>query len=243
MFDVEIYGDGRRDLVLLYGTPVPEQSLEPLPREFAGDFRVIVPQTAAIGIDCEEALGRLEQTLADAGVENPVVLGHSLGAYRALQLALSDAIDVEKMVLMGPLANMPDDRYAQYEELAAGLEAGEVDITDVALEFFFRPETIENTPELRELVDGWMGRFDDEELVDAVLVEVVGPDLHPHLGDIDVPACVLVGEYDAGTPPEWAEEIADRIPDASLEVIDDVGHFPNLVKPEPTLRAIREFLG
>ncbi len=242
MFDVDVRGQGDEDLVLLYGTPVVTESLEPIPEEFGDDYRVVIPKTAGIGIGPEEALGRLEETLADVGVENLRVLGHSLGAYRALQLALSDSFEVDRIALIGPLTALPDERQVQYDELADGLEAGELDLVETALEFWFRPEYVDQHPEICEEVERWFDEIGDEALAAALRNEMQMPDLLPRLDDITTPTCILVGDCDVGTPPEWSEEIAETLPDSRLHIIQNSGHFPHFERPEVTVKILRGFL-
>jgi hypothetical protein len=45
------------------------------------------------------------------------------------------------------------------------------------------------------------------------------PDSRPGLSAIKCPTVMIVGEQDAGTPPELAREIADAIPGSHLVVI------------------------
>lgn len=242
MFDVQIRGDGDTDLVMLYGCPVPAESLEPLSDEFAGHWRVLIPETVSCGITPEEALPRLEETLAKHDVDNPVVLGHSLGAYRAFQLALSDEIDVDRLVTIGPFAQLPDERLEQYAAMTEQLDAGELDLTEVALEFWFRPEYIEANPGVADQIDQWFDDMGDAALKAALLHEMQTPDLRPKLSSLDTPTCILVGDSDVGTPPEWSEEISGLLPDSRLHLIRDCGHFPHFEQPDITLRILRGFL-
>lgn len=243
MFDVQIRGDGDRDLVMLYGSPVPAESLEPLPGNFADNWRVLIPETVSSGITPEEALPRLEETLAHHDVANPAVLGHSLGAYRAFQLALSDAIDIDRLITIGPIAYLPDDRLQQYAAMAEQIDAGELDLTEVGLEFWFRPEYIEANPGVARQIQQWFDDMDDESIKAAMLKELQCSDLRPQLSSLNTPACILVGDIDVATPPEWAEEIAALLPDSRLHLIQDSGHFPYVERPEVTLRILRGFLG
>jgi pimeloyl-ACP methyl ester carboxylesterase len=57
-------------------------------------------------------------------------------------------------------------------------------------------------------------------------------DLRPHLGAVACPTLVLVGEADALTPPDCAQEIADAIAQAQLVVLPGCGHMLTLEAPE-----------
>jgi pimeloyl-ACP methyl ester carboxylesterase len=68
------------------------------------------------------------------------------------------------------------------------------------------------------------------------------PDSRPLLPGIKCPTLVIVGREDALTPPALAEEIAQGIPGARLEVIPECGHLSTLERPEAVNRALRTWL-
>ena len=67
-------------------------------------------------------------------------------------------------------------------------------------------------------------------------------DANDLLAQISVPTLVLVGEQDALTPPEVAQEYVSHIPGAQLVVIPQAGHLSNLEQPETFFVAIHNFL-
>jgi proline iminopeptidase len=60
----------------------------------------------------------------------------------------------------------------------------------------------------------------------------------------DVPAKVLVvaGSKDAATGVAAARTVAACFPDARLEVLEDLGHFPWVEQPAAFLPPVRDFL-
>jgi proline iminopeptidase len=72
---------------------------------------------------------------------------------------------------------------------------------------------------------------------------VVGTvDLEPLLPKIACPTLVLAGAYDFICGPAHARFIADRVPDASLVVIEDSGHIPAWESPERFRDAVQTWL-
>jgi 3-oxoadipate enol-lactonase len=53
-------------------------------------------------------------------------------------------------------------------------------------------------------------------------------DLTARLKDIRVPALVIVGDQDAGTPPAMAQAIHENLPGSELVVIKDASHLSNI---------------
>ncbi len=69
------------------------------------------------------------------------------------------------------------------------------------------------------------------------------PDSRPDLARIAVPTLVAVGEADALTPPDRAEEMAAGIPGARLAVIPAAGHLPPMETPEAVTALLAAWLG
>jgi 3-oxoadipate enol-lactonase len=60
---------------------------------------------------------------------------------------------------------------------------------------------------------------------------------------ISMPALVVVGDGDEFTPVSDARLMYERIPDATLAVIDGAGHMPNLEHQAEFNRVLQRFLG
>ncbi|MEE8351052.1 MAG: alpha/beta hydrolase [Rhodospirillales bacterium] len=101
-------------------------------------------------------------------------------------------------------------------------------------------------------------RFDDEDIVDTIMssAENVGkeaylhqqqailsrPDTRKNLKNISCPTLVLCGRQDILTPVDLHEEMAGKIPNASLIVIEDCGHLSTLENPDAVNAAMRSWL-
>lgn len=72
--------------------------------------------------------------------------------------------------------------------------------------------------------------------------EAANMDLRPRLKEIGVPTLVIVGRHDFITNVAMAQEMANHIPDARLEIFEDSGHFALVEEPEKFSRVIRGFL-
>jgi proline iminopeptidase len=62
------------------------------------------------------------------------------------------------------------------------------------------------------------------------------------LHEIHVPALVLAGRYDFLFAPEHQAILADRLPNARLELIECAGHNPQMERNAEVIEAIRRFL-
>jgi proline iminopeptidase len=62
------------------------------------------------------------------------------------------------------------------------------------------------------------------------------------LGEITAPTLVLAGRYDFLFPPEHQAILADRLPNAQLELIECAGHNPQFEQTAVVLEAISRFM-
>jgi proline iminopeptidase len=62
------------------------------------------------------------------------------------------------------------------------------------------------------------------------------------LKEIKTPTLVMAGRYDFLFPPEHQAILADRIPNACLELIECAGHNPQIEQKDVTIQIIRSFL-
>ena len=67
-------------------------------------------------------------------------------------------------------------------------------------------------------------------------------DSRPFLPRIACPTLVLCGRDDGVTPVALHEEMADAIPGARLEVLEDCGHLSAIERPEAVTAALRKWL-
>ena len=67
-------------------------------------------------------------------------------------------------------------------------------------------------------------------------------DSRPHLAAIACPALVVAGRDDQLMPVEILRELADGIPGARLEVLEDCGHMASLEQPARVTALLRDWL-
>jgi proline iminopeptidase len=166
------------------------------------------------------------------GIEEPVVLGHSLGGFVAMVYAARHPAHPSALVLQSTLARFDLDRLVETFRRAAG-----DDVADIARRSYGGDgESV--TPEEWARCWAQFGPWvpgDQErartpvnrELNAAGLELIRRFDVLDQLGRIDCPTLVCVGEIDPMGSVAAAHEIVDALPDgiARLEVIEGAGHF------------------
>lgn len=183
------------------------------------------------------------------GVEKPIVYGHSLGGFVALEYGVRHPGHPRALVLQSTHA-----RFDLARIVGGFSDAGGYDAAGVA-ERVYGGRSDSVTAEEWEPVWRLVGRWipgDDEEartirndaLNAAGLELMLGFDVLDGLGRIECPTLVCVGELDPVTPVAAAREIVEALPAerARLEVIENAGHFTWKDAPERYWPLLEEFV-
>lgn len=188
----------------------------------------------------EDALAVLDAL----GMQRVLWAGLSIGGMVALRAALTAPDRVSGLVLLDTDAGAETPwRRFEYQVMTglAGVVGTGPLLPRIARKFFCQ-HTRQTRP---ELVEEWKARFG---LVPFATIRHTADVLTgraailDRLGAVEVPALVVVGEFDAATPPPRARRIAHALCDASLTVIENAGHLSTLEQPEAVNAALAAFL-
>ena len=69
------------------------------------------------------------------------------------------------------------------------------------------------------------------------------PPAWPHLGEVDVPTLLLLGEHDEVGMAAIAPLVVEAMPDARLQIVPGAAHCPQLDAPDALDDAVVGFLG
>lgn len=156
-----------------------------------------------------------------ARVRRPaVVIGHSMGAQIALEVAVRHPEVAERIVLVGPTVDpaartAPRQLWRLLRDIA--IESPRV-IARGAREY------VRAGPNLRAKFRSMLVHRPEDVLSRARL-----------------PALVLRGEDDLVAPPAWCRRVADALPDGRLEQVPGHGHETMIRDAGPAARLIRAF--
>ncbi len=166
-------------------------------------------------------------------VEGPMVLvGHSLGGAVAQEIALARPDLVTGLVLVSTGARLP----VPPEAIARIDDDFEAECARLVEQSWLHHE-----PELiRRGTNSVISMGPDALMADYLSAQ--GHDLRGRLGGVDVPVMVLTGEADALVPTWLSEELADELPLASLVIIAEAAHVPQLERADAVDMLIAAFL-
>jgi proline iminopeptidase len=197
----------------------------------------------------------LRQTL---GFEEWAVLGHSFGGHVALEYALRYPANTSHLMLLDTAADSAWAREggpAILEKLgysrrtveaarrffAGDLEPGQVERTAMRFmrAYFFRIR-------LRDIPSMIRGAFRlkmrPEAHVFGFAKVLKNWSVTDRLGELAMPTLVLGGREDFLFPPEELALMAERIPNARLEIVEQSGHMPFDEQQDQTLDIITDFI-
>jgi len=178
--------------------------------------------------------------LDELGVRRVHVVGASMGAGVAVELALADPGRVASLLLAGPGGSLIPAMTAQLRAFAhaedAALEAGDLDAaveanlltwvdgpdrdaSDVPADVRDRVAVMQRLA--FELTDDW----------DDVEEEQLEPEALDRLGDVGVPTLVLTGGLDLDAIGAAADAVASGVPGSRRVDWPDVAHLPSMERP------------
>ncbi len=177
------------------------------------------------------------------GIEQAVLVGHSMGGFVALQLSLDEPAFVGGLVLVSTAATGLQDQLGMTEAAAAALSRTNGPFEEIVRQNMAvglgqgihvkNPAAIERFIKKRlERPPRGIGFVAQQEAARAF-------DVRNRLKEISCPCCVVHGVEDQVVSLERARELAGTIGGATLVELKDVGHFPQIEAVDDLVGAIR----
>lgn len=175
----------------------------------------------------------VERFLAARGLEQVVLIGHSMGGAIAQVVTLSVPERVAGLVLLGTGAKL-----GVAPQLLEGLGEDFEGAVDLIAEWAWAPSA---DPKLVAEGRRVMLEAGSEVLLNDFLA-CDRFDIRDRVQEIAVPSLVLTGSEDLMTPPRFGRWLVERIPNAQFHLVEGAGHMLMLERPREVARKIREFL-
>jgi len=231
---------------------------EPQVKVLSASYRCITPEIWGHGRSdpppekpySVEALAEDHWALVSAlGLERFAVVGLSVGGMWGLHLTLNHPEAVAALVLMDTYVGPePEDSRLRYFGMMDAVEqAGTIPppVLEAIAPLFFSPVTMQRNPDLVNRFKDNLASIPPERIAGVLAVGrgiFARASALDRLGEIRTPTLVIVGADDLSRPPHEAQQMAQAIPGARLEVISEAGHISNLEQPERVTSLLEAFL-
>nr|QEO75080.1 alpha/beta hydrolase fold protein [uncultured bacterium] len=246
-------GDGDPVILIMgSGSPGRVWQAHQVPALLAAGYRVITidnrgiePSSCPPSFTVHDMVNDVTGLIGHLNLGKVRLVGTSLGAYVAQELALARPELVHSAVLMASRARSDAFRSA--------LARAEIELHDSGVEIpaTYRAVALALTSLAKSTVDDsanvrdWLDLFElappDGPGVRAQLGLEPMPDRSRAYRQISVPCHVIAFSDDVLTPPAHGEELAGIIPGATFEVIADAGHYGYLEQPDAVNDSIVKF--
>jgi pimeloyl-ACP methyl ester carboxylesterase len=240
-------------LVLIHGHPFDRSMWQPQREHFGRrGWRVIAPDLRGYGettvvpapVRWEEFVHDIVGLLDSLSIQQIVLGGLSMGGQIVMEFHRLYPHRLRALVLAdtSPRAETPGGRRGRHEVADRLLREGMDPYAHELLPMMIRPENIRDEPGLASRVLRMMRGTAPEGAAAALRARADRPDYVEMLGRVAVPTLIVVGRHDAFTPLGEAQLMEAGIARATLAIIDEAGHMPNLERPAAFNAALEAFL-
>ncbi len=176
----------------------------------------------------------LASLIQHLSLDNFVLIGHSMGGGVAMSYVLQDGIRMPRALV---LVSTSSDLDMRKRGSGVAKEAIEINLflLQSALKRVKSPEyEIKRAGAKVSLTNPWIMQRD--------LRACNHFDISDRLGEIKIPAFVIVGEHDDLIPPSVAKQLELSLPRADIAVVRGANHSPMIEQPEEFNRLLSKFL-
>lgn len=217
------------------------------------DFRLwerqaaaLAPQTKVVVPDLsqDESLGAMAERVLAAAPPRFALGGLSMGGYLAMEIMRRAPERVERLALMctNALADPPEQRQRRLDAIAlAATPAGFEQVVAAQTSVLLAPSAAAD-PAIAGLFRAMAQAVGPEGFARQQRAIMARPDSRPGLAAIACPTLVLCGALDTLTPPDLHRTLAEAIPAARLEIVEDSGHLAPIERPDPVSSALSSWL-
>lgn len=208
----------------------------------------MAPGLAALGTCTFADLSRTDdleaaaRDLLAAAPDRFILIGFSLGGFVAREIVRLAPERVSGLVLMNSSSRPPRPEIAKRNAFLIGhtKERGFRGLSSDAVKKAFHPDLRENDALIQEVKDMAL-RMGGEAFIRQLSIQ--RPDRRADLAAIACPTLVIWARQDELRSMGESKEMADAIPGARFEIIEDCGHMTPMEAPAAVLDLITSWLG
>lgn len=231
-------------ILLVHGVGLRAEAWNAQISGLSDTFRVTAPDMPGHGeserIEGPADLNAYSTRLAALLDEPAVVIGHSMGAMIALDLAIRYPQKVRGVGALNAIYRRPAEAKEAVRQRAQGLDGISAPDPDSTLNRWFGLEA----SDARAACENWLRSADPAGYRTAyrVFAEEDGPK-DADMKALACPALFMTGAREPNSTPGMSRAMAALVPDGAAEVIDGAAHMMPMTHPDQVTRALRDFAG
>lgn len=257
-------GDHRNSpLVLLHGVPENLQCWYAVAPLLAGRYRVLAldwpgfggsgPLTSPNNYTSLHFAEVIVDFMDSLHINQAVLMATDIALLPSLLVGLEHPSRVSKLAVMDGIP-FPRPQYSSWELKSFAKQGSirgkalvrwfpRISAQIACFKGFYRGHSIPSEVRLEFLADG-MSKSNQEAFLSYFQNFHIGQKyFEPRAHELQTPVLVVWGKYDRFINIKLGHEIADKLPNAKLEVIDKSGHYVHMDKPQELVQVVTRFLG
>ncbi|MFH0736014.1 MAG: alpha/beta fold hydrolase [bacterium] len=253
--NLAVYEFGNKDnptVLLIHGFPFDYRMWEHQINALQNDYFVIAYDCRGLGqsyvgdgqYTMEAYVNDLFSIMDGLNLNKVVLCGLSMGGYIALRAVEKQMHRFTALILCDTKAS-PDDDAAKIKR-ADAINQINVDGLDQfvssSVPNTLCAETIENNQQILKTLIARAKSQDPAGVKGAQYAILSRTSTEKFLKKIKIPTLVIVGQFDALTPPDIMRKMAGTIPNSQFAVVPKAGHMSPLENPDFVNNVIKEFL-
>ena len=249
----EIHGTGE-PLMLIAGLASDSQSWQSVIEELSRHFLVITPDNRGTGRTIPQDIDTSIQQMADdcialaehLGFSSFNLLGHSMGGFIAMDIALRYPDAIKNLILAGTSTSNSKRNNALFSDWVSILESG-MDKTQWFRTLFywlFTEHFFENSKTVNTALS-YAVQYPYPQSTIAFKKQVKALksfDCFGRCSGITARTLVIGGEKDILFPRDVSAALAQAIPGATLSIIEDAAHSIHMEQPQAFTKRVLDFL-
>ena len=255
--NVSVRGRGERTLVFMHGFGCDQNVWRHVTPEFGDDYRIVLFDHVGAGksdlsqydagkyADLQGYADDLIALVRELGLQQPVVVGHSVSAMIAVLAAVREPALFSQLVLLGP-----SPCYMNDGDYPGGFDRKDIDELLAAMDSNFFgwssmiTPVIMGNPDRPELAGELNENFcrTDPAIARQFARVTFLSDSRTELPKLTVPSLIVQCTADVLAPLAVGDYLHAEMPGSTLSVLSATGHCPHMSEPSDTIAAIKAWL-
>jgi pimeloyl-ACP methyl ester carboxylesterase len=233
-------------ILLLHGLCGGPDLVEPLAKELAKYRRVIVPQLrgeewsfCVRSFSLSDLVADVSALMEALRLEKPALMGVSFGAAVALEVAIANPNRISELIVQGAAGRFRSGVFVDVAKAVLGRLP--LDEMSPVVTRFFRVLCGRKKPTREQFHSILESCWSTDQIVMAQRLAMLdGYDVTGRVGDVNVPATVVIGSEDVLIGAGDAEALANEFPDGDCHVLEGAGHLACVTHAAAIAQAVLE---